>query len=163
MKTNLIRCSDIIDIRLNSFYCINSPCNGHDVFLEIIYDCYADAIVAFVVISVEFAHKVGYWSEVVDQLRLKIAFLMFAGLQDVSLGLGLTTSTTGRRDSFDRNTSAFSPSIEYGRPKWPQTHQPYGALGTYHSHSLFLLYTVKAISYRPLHDTVILPVLGLVQ
>ncbi|XP_065223237.1 maternal protein pumilio isoform X3 [Planococcus citri] len=51
------------------------------------------------------------------------------GLQDVSLGLGLNSNTTGRRDSFDRNTSAFSPSVEYARPKWPQTHQPYSALG----------------------------------
>ncbi|KRT84596.1 hypothetical protein AMK59_808 [Oryctes borbonicus] len=36
-------------------------------------------------------------------------------------GLGLTTSSTGRRDSFDRNTSAFSPSLEY-RPKWPASY-----------------------------------------
>ncbi|XP_046669067.1 pumilio homolog 2 isoform X4 [Homalodisca vitripennis] len=42
-------------------------------------------------------------------------------------GLGLSTGSTGRRDSFDRNTSAFSPSLEYGRQKWPQN---YGALGT---------------------------------
>ena len=41
-----------------------------------------------------------------------------------SLGL----SNGGRRDSFDRNTtSTFSPSLEYGRGKWPQN---YGALGT---------------------------------
>uniref|UniRef100_A0AAR5Q323 PUM-HD domain-containing protein n=1 Tax=Dendroctonus ponderosae TaxID=77166 RepID=A0AAR5Q323_DENPD len=32
-------------------------------------------------------------------------------------GLGLNTATTGRRDSFDRNTSAFSPSLDY-RQKW---------------------------------------------
>lgn len=33
--------------------------------------------------------------------------------------MGLSAgSTTGRRDSFDRNTSAFSPSLEY-RHKWP--------------------------------------------
>ncbi|XP_076254783.1 maternal protein pumilio-like isoform X4 [Rhynchophorus ferrugineus] len=32
-------------------------------------------------------------------------------------GLGLNTTTTGRRDSFDRNTSAFSPSLDY-RQKW---------------------------------------------
>lgn len=32
-------------------------------------------------------------------------------------GLGLSTTTTGRRDSFDRNTSAFSPSLDY-RQKW---------------------------------------------
>lgn len=38
-----------------------------------------------------------------------------------SLGLGLTSTTTGRRDSFDRNTSAFSPSLEY-RPKWPASY-----------------------------------------
>lgn len=31
-------------------------------------------------------------------------------------GLGLNT-TSGRRDSFDRNTSAFSPSLDY-RQKW---------------------------------------------
>ncbi|XP_014244015.1 pumilio homolog 2 isoform X4 [Cimex lectularius] len=42
-------------------------------------------------------------------------------------GLGLGTGSTGRRDSFDRNTSAYSPSLEYGRAKWPQS---YGALGT---------------------------------
>ncbi|XP_048516097.1 maternal protein pumilio isoform X6 [Athalia rosae] len=42
-------------------------------------------------------------------------------------GLGLGASSTGRRDSFDRNTSAFSPSLEYSRAKWPQS---YGALGT---------------------------------
>lgn len=41
-------------------------------------------------------------------------------------GLGLGASSTGRRDSFDRNTSAFSPSLEYSRAKWPQS---YGALG----------------------------------
>uniref|UniRef100_A0A0C9RDH2 Pum protein n=1 Tax=Fopius arisanus TaxID=64838 RepID=A0A0C9RDH2_9HYME len=44
-----------------------------------------------------------------------------------STGLGLGASSTGRRDSFDRNTSAFSPSLEYSRGKWPQS---YGALGT---------------------------------
>lgn len=38
------------------------------------------------------------------------------------------SNNTGRRDSFDRNTSAFSPSIEYSRGKWPQS---YGALGEY--------------------------------
>ncbi|XP_025993256.1 pumilio homolog 2 isoform X5 [Solenopsis invicta] len=43
------------------------------------------------------------------------------------LGLGLGASSTGRRDSFDRNTSAFSPSLEYSRAKWPQS---YGALDT---------------------------------
>ncbi|KAK5647046.1 hypothetical protein RI129_005510 [Pyrocoelia pectoralis] len=36
-------------------------------------------------------------------------------------GLGLNTTTTGRRDSFDRNTSAFSPSLDY-RPKWPASY-----------------------------------------
>uniref|UniRef100_A0A1Y1L7R0 PUM-HD domain-containing protein n=1 Tax=Photinus pyralis TaxID=7054 RepID=A0A1Y1L7R0_PHOPY len=36
-------------------------------------------------------------------------------------GLGLNTGTTGRRDSFDRNTSAFSPSLDY-RPKWPASY-----------------------------------------
>lgn len=41
-------------------------------------------------------------------------------------GLGLGASSTARRDSFDRNTSAFSPSLEYSRAKWPQS---YGALG----------------------------------
>ncbi|KOX77865.1 Maternal protein pumilio [Melipona quadrifasciata] len=44
-----------------------------------------------------------------------------------STGLGLGASSTARRDSFDRNTSAFSPSLEYSRAKWPQS---YGALGT---------------------------------
>ncbi|XP_026825633.1 pumilio homolog 2 isoform X3 [Ooceraea biroi] len=48
-----------------------------------------------------------------------------AQLQNTGLGLG--ASSTGRRDSFDRNTSAFSPSLEYSRAKWPQS---YGALGT---------------------------------
>ncbi|XP_049822940.1 pumilio homolog 2-like isoform X2 [Aethina tumida] len=33
-------------------------------------------------------------------------------------GLGLSSTATGRRDSFDRNTSAFSPSLDY-RQKWP--------------------------------------------
>lgn len=33
------------------------------------------------------------------------------------LGLGLSTTSSGRRDSFDRNTSAFSPSLDY-RSKW---------------------------------------------
>lgn len=55
--------------------------------------------------------------------------ISFAGLQ---LNTGLTT----RRDSFDRNTSAFSPSLDYnpaniaGNPvrKWP-TATGYGALG----------------------------------
>ncbi|TGZ42708.1 Maternal protein pumilio [Temnothorax longispinosus] len=47
-----------------------------------------------------------------------------AQLQNTGLGLG--ASSTGRRDSFDRNTSAFSPSLEYSRAKWPQS---YGALG----------------------------------
>uniref|UniRef100_A0A0K8T505 PUM-HD domain-containing protein n=1 Tax=Lygus hesperus TaxID=30085 RepID=A0A0K8T505_LYGHE len=37
-------------------------------------------------------------------------------------GLGLGTGSTGRRDSFDRNTSAYSPSLEYGRAKWPQSY-----------------------------------------
>lgn len=53
-----------------------------------------------------------------------ISYLLFAGL---ALN---TTSLTGRRDSFDRNTSAFSPSLEYAataRPKWAQG---YGAAST---------------------------------
>ncbi|KAJ8893098.1 hypothetical protein PR048_005681 [Dryococelus australis] len=41
--------------------------------------------------------------------------------------LGLGNTTSGRRDSFDRNTSAFSPSLDYSRGKWPQS---YGTLGT---------------------------------
>jgi len=41
-------------------------------------------------------------------------------------GLGLSSTSSGRRDSFDRNTSAFSPSLDYGRPKWATN---YGALG----------------------------------
>lgn len=45
------------------------------------------------------------------------------------IGLGLGSGSTGRRDSFDRNTSAFSPSLDYSRAaKWPQS---YGALGIY--------------------------------
>ncbi|XP_044751007.1 pumilio homolog 2-like isoform X2 [Coccinella septempunctata] len=36
-------------------------------------------------------------------------------------GLGLNTSSSGRRDSFDRNTSAFSPSLDY-RQKWPTSY-----------------------------------------
>lgn len=40
--------------------------------------------------------------------------------------LGLSSSS-GRRDSFDRNTSAFSPSLDYNRGKWNTS---YGALGT---------------------------------
>lgn len=49
------------------------------------------------------------------------------------VGLQLNTGLTTRRDSFDRNTSAFSPSLDYssaniaGR-KWP-TAANYGALG----------------------------------
>lgn len=35
-------------------------------------------------------------------------------------GLGLNSTNTARRDSFDRNTSAFSPSLDY-RQKWPTT------------------------------------------
>lgn len=35
--------------------------------------------------------------------------------------MGLNTTSTGRRDSFDRNTSAFSPSLEY-RAKWPASY-----------------------------------------
>lgn len=40
---------------------------------------------------------------------------------DNFLGLGLNTTSTGRRDSFDRNTSAFSPSLDY-RQKWPASY-----------------------------------------
>lgn len=56
-------------------------------------------------------------------------------------GLALNTSSlTARRDSFDRNTSAFSPSLDYSSSsiaangngtanrKWPVNN--YGALGT---------------------------------
>lgn len=44
-----------------------------------------------------------------------------------------TTALTTRRDSFDRNTSAFSPSMDYSSApgtvrKWPTTN--YGALST---------------------------------
>ncbi|XP_057668356.1 pumilio homolog 2-like isoform X6 [Diorhabda carinulata] len=42
-------------------------------------------------------------------------------LGDNLTGLGLTTTSTARRDSFDRNTSAFSPSLEY-RQKWPTSY-----------------------------------------
>ena len=45
-----------------------------------------------------------------------------------SPSLGLSVANGSRRDSFDRNsTSTFSPSLDYGRGKWPQN---YGALGT---------------------------------
>lgn len=50
-----------------------------------------------------------------------------AGVHDVNVNLGLGTGNAGRRDSFDRNTSAFSPSMDYARHKWPQ----YGTMGTY--------------------------------
>ncbi|XP_050541750.1 pumilio homolog 2-like isoform X6 [Daktulosphaira vitifoliae] len=50
-----------------------------------------------------------------------------AGMHDVNASLGLSSGNAGRRDSFDRNTSAFSPSMDYARPpKWPQ----YGALAS---------------------------------
>lgn len=54
-------------------------------------------------------------------------------LSSFVLGLQLNTGLTTRRDSFDRNTSAFSPSLDYnpaGNPvrKW-QTATGYGALG----------------------------------
>lgn len=55
-----------------------------------------------------------------EQLVLKMTVSVLCA------GLGLGASSTGRRDSFDRNTSAFSPSLEYSRAKWPQS---YGALG----------------------------------
>ncbi|XP_063902751.1 maternal protein pumilio-like isoform X3 [Zophobas morio] len=42
-------------------------------------------------------------------------------LGDNFVGLGLNTTSTGRRDSFDRNTSAFSPSLDY-RQKWPTSY-----------------------------------------
>ncbi|KAJ8915632.1 hypothetical protein NQ315_003416, partial [Exocentrus adspersus] len=42
-------------------------------------------------------------------------------LGDNLTGLGLNTTTTSRRDSFDRNTSAFSPSLDY-RQKWPTSY-----------------------------------------
>nr|CAD7409866.1 unnamed protein product [Timema cristinae] len=48
-------------------------------------------------------------------------------LGSLGSGLSLGNTTSGRRDSFDRNTSAFSPSLDYGRGKWAQS---YGALGT---------------------------------
>ncbi|XP_015835236.1 pumilio homolog 2 isoform X3 [Tribolium castaneum] len=40
---------------------------------------------------------------------------------DNFVGLGLNTTSSGRRDSFDRNTSAFSPSLDY-RQKWPTSY-----------------------------------------
>ncbi|XP_026815082.1 pumilio homolog 2 isoform X3 [Rhopalosiphum maidis] len=43
-----------------------------------------------------------------------------AGVHDVNVSLGLGSGNAGRRDSFDRNTSAFSPSMDYARHKWPQ-------------------------------------------
>nr|XP_014279847.2 pumilio homolog 2 isoform X2 [Halyomorpha halys] len=48
-----------------------------------------------------------------------------SSLSSLGAGLGLGTGSSGRRDSFDRNTSAYSPSLEYGRAKWPQS---YGTL-----------------------------------
>ncbi|XP_044266098.1 maternal protein pumilio-like isoform X5 [Tribolium madens] len=42
-------------------------------------------------------------------------------LGDNFVGLGLNTTSSGRRDSFDRNTSAFSPSLDY-RQKWPTSY-----------------------------------------
>jgi len=50
-----------------------------------------------------------------------------AGVHDVNVSLGLGSGNAGRRDSFDRNTSAFSPSMDYARHKWPQ----YNTLGMY--------------------------------
>lgn len=47
------------------------------------------------------------------EIDIKIEFYC----TDVIAGLGLNTTTSGRRDSFDRNTSAFSPSLDY-RQKW---------------------------------------------
>ncbi|VVC43704.1 Hypothetical protein CINCED_3A001942 [Cinara cedri] len=49
-----------------------------------------------------------------------------AGVHDVNVSLGLGSGNAGRRDSFDRNTSAFSPSMDYARHKWPQ----YGTLAS---------------------------------
>jgi len=49
-----------------------------------------------------------------------------AGVHDVNVSLGLGSGNGGRRDSFDRNTSAFSPSMDYARHKWPQ----YGTLAS---------------------------------
>lgn len=54
-------------------------------------------------------------------------FFLTAGCHDVNVSLGLGSGNAGRRDSFDRNTSAFSPSMDYARHKWPQ----YGTLGAY--------------------------------
>nr|CAG4643784.1 EOG090X02FO [Lepidurus arcticus] len=44
-------------------------------------------------------------------------------------GLSLSNGNSGRRDSFDRNQSTFSPSLDYARAKWHNT-SSYGALGT---------------------------------
>lgn len=60
-------------------------------------------------------------------------------------GLGLGTGSSGRRDSFDRNTSAFSPSLDYGRPKWPQN---YGALGKFYIHMFFNIHFYHKTSSR---------------
>ncbi|KAK6633384.1 hypothetical protein RUM44_003986 [Polyplax serrata] len=51
---------------------------------------------------------------------------VFSSTTTANGNLGLS-STSGRRDSFDRNISAFSPSLDYNRGKWNTN---YGALGT---------------------------------
>jgi hypothetical protein len=67
----------------------------------------------------------------------EIFLLLFstAGVHDVNVSLGLGSGNGGRRDSFDRNTSAFSPSMDYARHKWPQ----YGTLGKHLRYFVFLL------------------------
>jgi len=59
-----------------------------------------------------------------------------AGVHDVNVSLGLGSGNAGRRDSFDRNTSAFSPSMDYARHKWPQ----YNTLGIYQYFILFFVF-----------------------
>lgn len=74
----------------------------------------------------------------------EFAFARLLLIEQYFAGLALNTSSlTARRDSFDRNTSAFSPSLDYNTSslaavaangngttnrKWPVNN--YGALGT---------------------------------
>lgn len=67
-------------------------------------------------------------------------------------GLGLGASSTGRRDSFDRNTSAFSPSLEYSRAKWPQS---YGALGKNRFVVCEMYSDIRGVASRTVHLSVL--------
>lgn len=78
-----------------------------------------------------------------NKRNISLQSLFHKLLNLVYLGLALNTSTlTTRRDSFDRNTSAFSPSLDYNASamaaanaaagnvnrKWPQSYGPLGAM-----------------------------------